>query len=155
MIYLGADHGGFELKEKIKKWLDEWGEAYEDLGAHELNPGDDYTVYAHNVAAKVDRESDRSQPWPEQAKGILLCRSGGGMLIVANRYHQIRGDYVFNEASAAHGRDDNDCNVISLAGDWVSDDQAKLAVRAWLDTPFSGEERHIRRVNDINNFRNS
>lgn len=154
MIYLGADHGGFELKEKIKTWLKEWGEAYEDLGAHELIPGDDYTVYAHEVASRVDRESDRSQPWNDQAKGILLCRSGGGMLIVANRYHQIRGDYIFDAKSAAHARDDNDCNVVSLAGDWVEEDQAKEALKAWLETPFSNEERHIRRVNDINNFRN-
>lgn len=152
MIYLGADHGGFELKEKIKQWLDEWGEQYEDLGAHELDPADDYTEYAHRVASKVDKENDPSQPWSEQSKGILLCRSGGGMLIAANRYHNVRGDYVFNAESAAHGRNDNDANLISLAGDWVDDENAKAAVKAWLETPHSSEERHQRRVKALNNL---
>ena len=149
MIYLGADHGGFELKSKIKVWLEEWGFEFEDLGAHELNSEDDYTDFVEKVATRVDSESDSSEDWREQAKGILLCRSGGGMLIGANRFAKVRGVYVFDEESAIHSRRDNDANVISLAGDWVEDGVARVAVKAWLETEFSGEERHVRRLKKI------
>lgn len=146
MIYLGADHGGYALKEKIKSWLDEWGEAYEDLGAHQLDPADDYTDFAIAVAAKVNAQDDRNLDWKDRAKGILLCRSGGGMLIAANRFPKVHGVYVFDEESAIHARDNNDANVISLAGDWISESHAKEVVRLWLSTPFSGEERFQRRI---------
>lgn len=153
MIYLGADHGGFELKEKVKQWLDEWGEKYEDLGAHELDPDDDYTDFSHKVASRVNQENVPTLPWEQQVKGILLCRSGGGMLIAANRYPNVRGNYVFDEVSAKHGRNDNDSNLVSLAGDWVDDESAKAAIRAWLDTPHSTEERHQRRVRALNDVK--
>lgn len=148
MIYLGADHGGFELKEKIKQWLDDWGEAYEDLGAHELDPGDDYTEFAQRVAVRVNAETNRSIDWQDRAKGILLCRSGGGMLIAANRYPRVHGVYVFDEESVVHARDNNDANVISLAGDWINDEEAKQVIKLWLETPFSGAERFERRIKD-------
>lgn len=153
MIYLGADHGGYELKEKVKQWLTEWNEEFQDLGAHEHDPEDDYTDYSHLVASKVNEENDPSKSWQEQVKGVLLCRSGGGMLIAANRYPNVRGNYVFDEVSSKHGRNDNDCNLISLAGDWVDDQNAKAAIRAWLDTPHSTEERHHRRVEALNDVR--
>lgn len=146
MIYLGADHGGYELKEKIKTWLGEWGEVYEDLGAHELDPNDDYTDFVKLVAERVNQETDRNTPWKDRAKGILLCRSGGGMLIAANRYPKVHGVYVFDHESAFHARDNNDANIVSLAGDWISDQQAQEALKTWLETEFSGEERFQRRI---------
>lgn len=149
MIYLGADHGGFELKEQVALWLNEWGFAFEDLGAHELMPQDDYTDYVKAVAERVAREDQRSLPWSDRTKGILVCRSGGGMCIGANRYPNVRAVYVDSEESARHSRTDNDANIISLAGDWVTRDQAHAAVRAFLETEFSHEERHDRRVRAI------
>ncbi len=149
MIYLGADHGGFELKEKVKGWLDEWGEEYEDLGADELDAEDDYTDFAKMVAERVNQEDDRSREWGVRAKGILLCRSGGGMLIAANRYPKVHGVYVFDQESAVHARDNNDANVISLAGDWIGDEEAKNTIKTWLETPFSGEDRYQRRISQM------
>lgn len=146
MIYLGADHGGYALKEKIKNWLSEWGYDFEDLGAHEHNPDDDYTDFVKLVAKRVDQETDRLVPWKERAKGILLCRSGGGMLIAANRYPKVHGVYIFDHESAFHARDNNDANVVSLAGDWIDDHQAQVALKTWLETEFSGEERFQRRI---------
>lgn len=146
MIYIGADHGGYELKEKVKEWLDEWGEEYEDMGAHAHNPEDDYTEFVELVAKRVNEETDRSVSWKERAKGILLCRSGGGMLIAANRYPKVHGVYIFDHESAFHARDNNDANVVSLAGDWIDDESAKKSLRTWLETPFSGEERYDRRI---------
>lgn len=150
MIYIGADHGGYQLKEKVKNWLKEWGYQYTDLGADTHKPEDDYVDYAHLVAERVNQESDRDHAWSERTKGILLCRSGGGMLIAANRYPNVYGVYVFDTTSAKHAREDNDANLISLAGDWVDDQTAKQAIKAWLETEFSNEPRHQRRVKKIN-----
>ena len=85
MIYLGADHGGFKLKEKIKQWLSEWKLPYEDLGAHKLDPEDDYPQFAFTVAEKVAQADDMTQAWEKRAKGILVCRSAAGMVIAANK----------------------------------------------------------------------
>ncbi len=149
MIYLGADHGGFELKEKIKVWLEEWGEGFEDLGAWEYDKGDDYNVYVRRVAERVQAESNREENWKRQVKGILLCRSGGGMVIGANRYRRVRAVYAENVRAVEHARKDNDANVISLAGDWISEAEAKRVVKAFLTTEFSEEERHERRVSEL------
>src|SRR5690606_30858267 len=146
MIYLGADHGGFELKEKVKQWLSEWGYEFEDLGAHQYDKDDDYTDFAQAVAQKVHSNDDRSQDWDQRAKGILLCRSGGGMLIAANRFPKVHGVYVFDQESAIHARDNNDANVISLAGDWIDEATAQTAIKTWLETPFSHQERFERRI---------
>lgn len=141
MVYLGADHGGFALKEKIKQWLDEWGVEYKDLGAHELDPGDDYPDYAIRVAKHVAQDPDN--------RGILLCRSGGGMVIAANKIKGARAVEVFNERSAQHAREHNDANIMTLSGDWIEDEHASRALQVFLETEFSGEERHKRRLHKI------
>lgn len=149
MIYLGADHGGYQLKEKVKHWLSSWEYEFEDLGAHEYNPDDDYTDFVQAVANKVSTEDDRSKPWKERTKGILLCRSGGGMCIGANRFKNVRAVYVESAPAAKHARTDNDANIISLAGDWINDTAAQETLMSWLETDFSHEERHERRVQDL------
>ncbi len=143
MIYLGSDHGGFVLKEKIKLWLTEWGYSFEDMGALALDPTDDYPDFAFTVARKVVES-------PEN-RGVLLCRSGGGMVIAANKIKGIRAASVYDEKSAKHGRTNDDVNIISLAGDWMSEAEAKTAVHTFLLTPFSNEERHVRRLQKIEN----
>ncbi len=141
MIYLGADHGGFELKETIKQWLSQKGIASEDLGASNLDPNDDYPDYAFAVAHKVAESKDN--------RGILLCRSGGGMTIAANRIHNVRAVDVFDEKSVKHAREHNNANVLVLGADWIDSDSAKKFVDLFLEAPFTGEERHQRRIEKL------
>lgn len=139
MIYLGADHGGFELKEKMKKWLSEWKLDSEDCGALSVDPDDDYTDYAQTVTRKVLKN-------PQENKGILICRSGGGMVIASNRFSGSRAVFIFNEQSAIHARKDNDANIACLAADWIDENSAKESLFVFLHTPFSNKERHARRI---------
>lgn len=152
MIYLGADHGGFELKEKIKNYLDNIGYAYKDMGNKILDNEDDYPVFAFAVAEKVAGEDDLSLLWKNRPKGILFCRSAGGVVVAANK---VKGAYaiaVTDVKSAKHSRLHNNANVLGLSGDWMTEDEAKEIVKVWLDTEFSGEERHLRRINAIKDY---
>lgn len=149
MIYLGVDHGGFPLKEKIKAWLNEWKLAYKDLGAHTFDPEDDYPRFAFAVAEKVSIEDDARQPWTKRAKGILACRSAAGMVIAANKVKDVRAVVVSDLKSAKHSREHNDANIICLSGDWTSEAEAKDILKVWLGTEFSKELRHARRINQI------
>ncbi len=139
MVYLGADHGGFTLKEKMKTWLTEWKIPYTDLGASTVVPDDDYPEFAKLVAREVAKN-------PSEDKGILVCRSGGGMTIVANRHPSIRAVYVFDEVSARHAREHNDANVATFAADWIEVNLAKQALSQFLQTSFQHESRHERRI---------
>lgn len=141
MIYLGADHGGYELKNTIATWLDEWGFEYTDVGAHEYDAVDDYPQFAFAVADGVAAD--------EGSMGILACRSAAGVIIAANKVKGVRAVSVFNEDSAKHSREHNNANVIGLSGDWLEEAEAKAIVQTWLNTEFSGEERHARRVDQI------
>lgn len=149
MIYLGADHGGFELKEKIKQWFKEWKLDFEDLGAHTLDPEDDYPEFAFAVSEKVSQEDDMTKSWKKRTKGILACRSAGGVIIAANKIKDVRAVSVTDIKSTKHSREHNDANVLGLSGDWMSDKEAKEIIKTWLDTEFSKEDRHVRRINQI------
>jgi len=142
MLYIGADHRGYNLKEEIKKYLDELKMKYEDLGASSLNPDDDYPDYAQQVAQRVAEA-------PEEHRGILLCSSGVGVNIVANKFDGIRSALVWNEKGAKASRIDDNANVLSLPADDLSPEEAKKIVRTWLETPFTREERHYRRIQKI------
>lgn len=142
MLYLGADHRGFELKEKIKKFLEELAHDYEDLGAFEYNKDDDYVDFAVKVAEKVAQD-------PAENKGVLFCRSGAGMDFTANKFKGVRAFIGFNAEQARLARNDDDVNVLVLASDFVSEKEAKDIVEMFLDTPFQGQERFIRRINKI------
>lgn len=150
-IYIGADHGGFELKENIKIWLKELGYRVEDLGANSLVSDDDYPDFAVAVATKVAAESKTVE---EYIAGILLCRSGGGMVIAANKIKGIRAVSVFDEQSAVLAKKKNDANVISISADLTAEDQVKEIILAYLEANFSGEERHVRRINKIKELEN-
>ena len=138
MLFLGADHGGFTLKESLKQQLQSRGIAFEDCGAFVMNPNDDYPEFAKAVSKKVVSE-------PENM-GILCCRSGAGMAIAANRFSGIRAVEAWNPEVAKRSRQHTNANVLCLAGDWLSDDQAWIVVEAWLEETFSQEERHVRRI---------
>lgn len=129
MIAIGSDHGGYKLKEEIKKYLEEKGIEYKDYGT-ENEERTDYPIYATKVAsAIVEKECD---------KGILLCRSGHGMTIVANKYKGIRAASIVSEEEARLAKADDNINVITLGGDKLTISEAVCIIRMWLGTEFKG-----------------
>lgn len=138
MIYLGSDHGGFELKEKIKAFLMEKGEEVEDLGAETLDPGDDFVDYAVEVAEMVAGNPD--------ALGIVFCRNGVGVDITVNRFPGMRSVLGFDEGQVEKARTDDDVNCLSLPADYIDLDKAKRLVNKFLETKFDGGERFVRRL---------
>lgn len=140
-IFLGADHGGFALKEKVKSWLATQGYQVQDLGADELMPQDDYPQYAVAVGTAVAQNSN--------SVGILLCRSGGGVTIAANKINGVRAVAAKDNQTAAHARTDNNANVLSIAADWLNFNQAQAIITTFLTTDFSQKERHRRRIKQI------
>lgn len=142
MIYLGADHNGFVHKEKIKQYLDGRSIAYIDLGPFELDPGDDYPDYAFLVARKV--ASDK------KARGILLCGTGNGMAIAANKWRGIRAALVWNKKTARLAAEDDHANILVLPA-WLVDSKLLLEITAsWLKSRTSRAARHLRRVGKVN-----
>jgi len=136
MIYLGSDHGGFELKEAIKMHLDKKRVKYKDSGAYSEEPVD-YPDIAYKVAKKVAKE---------KAKGILICGTGIGMCIAANKVKGIRAALAYDKYSAEMSRLHNDANVLCLRGRKVNFKKQLKIADVWLKTKFSGEERHKRRI---------
>lgn len=129
MIAIGSDHGGYKLKEEIKKYLDEKNIEYKDYGT-DSEERTDYPIYATKVAEAItSRKCDR---------GILLCRSGYGMTVVANKYKGIRAASIADEESAKFAKADDDINVITLGGDYLTVNQAICIIRNWLGTEFKG-----------------
>lgn len=143
-IYLGADHAGWERKEKVKEWLAADGLVVEDLSNPEMDPGDDYPDIAFRVAERVAAETE--------TQGILICRSGLGMCLAANRVKGIRAATVYNVWAAEASRRDNDADILCLPGKILEDEEIKKIIKVWLTTNFSGEERHLRRVKKIENY---
>ncbi len=142
MLYIGADHRGYNLKEALKIYLNELNYDFEDLGAKELNLDDDYPDFALAVAKKVAEN-------PDENRGVLICGSGVGVDIVANRVKGIRSALCFDAKQAQMSRNDDNANVLSLSADFISESLAKEIVKTWLETPFSGLERHARRIEKI------
>jgi ribose 5-phosphate isomerase B len=141
-IALGADHRGFELKEKIKEYLTDLGHEVTDFGTHSTESVD-YPDFGFKVAESVAKgESDF---------GITVCWTGNGMNIVANKVKGIRSALCINEEMARLTRAHNDANVLALASKFVSEEQAKKIVDVWLSTEFE-EGRHISRVDKIRTY---
>jgi ribose 5-phosphate isomerase B len=143
-LILGADHGGFQLKEEIKQWLTEKGYQINDVGANHLDPKDDYPDFAQKVANKIAQAS-----YDQPAVGVLFCRSGGGMVIAANKIKGIRAVDVYDKQSAIHAKAHNNANVIAIGGDWLTVHQARVAIKVFLQTEFEKEPRHARRIKKI------
>lgn len=154
-VVFAADHAGFPLKEKLKPFVESLGYEVEDVGAHELNSTDDYVPFMKAAAAKVSAD-------PENVKAITVGASGQGEALVPNRFKNVRAIVYYGPAAhpqtdaggkmldiIASSREHNDANVLSLGARFLSEDEAKDAVKRWLETPFSGEERHARRVRMI------
>lgn len=141
MIYLGADHRGFELKQKLYQKLVEAGYQATDLGNNHLDPNDDYVIFAHKVADATTQDPIN--------RGIVLCGSGVGMDMVANKVLGIRSALVFDVKRAKQAREHEDANILSLPADILDEETTWEIVKTFLDTPFSGEERHIRRLKEL------
>lgn len=152
MIYLGADHGGYELKNIIKTFLDNNGYEYEDLGNLEYDKEDDYPVYAFKVAQVVGTEDNTTKNWSDRPKGILICRSSGGVVIAANKVKGVRAVSVMDIKSSEHARLHNDANVIGISGDWMTTEIALEVVKVFIETEYSREDRHTRRLDIIKDF---
>lgn len=141
MIYIGSDHRGFNLKEKIKEWLSDWKYEFLDLGATTFDESDDYTLYAELVAKKI-KENPNSF-------GILTCGSGVGVDIVANKFDGVRSSVGKSQEQIRAGRSDDDMNVLVIAADFTKEDEAKDMIKAFLETKFDSVERHERRLKQI------
>ncbi len=144
-IFIGADHAGFNLKEGLKKYILELGYEIEDFGAHSFDPDDDYPDFII-PAAKAVAEN------PSESRGIVIGGSGQGEAICANKTKGIRAAVVYDEYSARMSREHNDANVMALGARTMDFETAKKLVKIWLETPFSEEERHVRRIKRIKNL---
>lgn len=143
-VYLAADHGGFNLKEALRAYLETQGYDVEDEGAHTLDPADDYPDFMYPAAQKVGTDLS--------ARGIFLCRSGAGAAIVANKVKDVRAVVARTKEEAKHAREHNDANVVALSSDVLTAEEARDIVSTFLTTSFSGEERHLRRLKKIMKF---
>jgi len=147
MIYLGSDHAGFELKETIQKYLEEeLGLEVEDMGAHSLDSEDDYPDFVIPAAKKVGED-------PDNNRAIILGGSGQGEAIVANKVKGVKALLYYGGPLdiVKLSRQHNDANVLSLGARFMTVEEAKEAVKVWLDTNFEGG-RHERRVKKIEEF---
>lgn len=140
-IFLGADHRGYELKEKIATWLFDLNYEFEDLGATHLDPDDDYTKFAAEVASMVSKRP--------HSKGVLLCGSGVGVEIVANKFDGIRAAIGKNVLQVKAGRRDDDMNVLVIASDFTDVKEARGMLIAFLETKYEENERRERRLEEI------
>lgn len=141
MIFIGADHRGFELKQRLFKRLEEEGLLITDLGNDHLDPNDDYPLIAQKVAEAVVSD-------PEN-RGILLCGSGVGVDIVSNKIDGARSALVDNPQKAQAAREEDDVNIISLPADILDEESAYEIIKTFLDTEYKGEERFERRLDQI------
>ena len=145
-IFLGSDHNGFHLKEKVFAYLSKRGYDVEDVGDKELDPEDDFPQFAQAAAIKVLGEDD--------ARAVLLCGGGQGMCMAANRFHGIRASVIWDEKEAKLTRNDNDSNVLCLPSRILEDDDARwqAILDVWIDTPFAAAARYIRRNRQLDDL---
>ena len=142
IIPIASDHAGYEAKEKVKKLVEELGHMPVDFGTHS-EESVDYPDFAVQVAQKVNDG--------EHEKGILVCGSGQGMCMTANKFKDVRAALVYDEDSAKLTRQHNNANVLCLPGRSLTDQQLKTIIELWLDTEFDGG-RHQRRVDKIHDL---
>lgn len=142
-IHIGADHAGYQLKEKIKKFLEEAKYEVVDHGAFSLNPMDDYPDFVEPVAKAISED--------QKSMGIILGGSGQGEAMDANRFPHVRAIeyYGGNTQIVIDGRERNDANILSLGARFISEGEAEEAVMLFLGTAFSGKEHDIRRIEKI------
>lgn len=147
LIYIGADHRGFKLKETLKDFLKNQGYEILDVGNEKYDENDDYPDFAKLVAQAISEG-----PW--NRRGILICGSGVGVDIVANKFKGVRSALISNPDQAYLSRHNDDANVLSLSAEFSDEETSKQILKTWLATPFSGEESHKRRLEKIEKIEN-
>ena len=144
MIAIGSDHGGYKLKEELKKYMDEKNIEYKDFGTMS-EESIDYPIIAKEVAKSVQSN--------ECERGIVICRSGIGMSICANKFKGIRCTPCYTEETAKYSRMHNDSNILALGADYVTTNEAICILRIWLATEFEGgrHEERLKLIEEIEN----
>jgi len=144
-IYIGADHRGFELKENLKSWLAAQTYQVTDCGNAILDPTDDFPQFAFEVAERVAQS-------PNHSRGIVVCGSGIGVTIAANKVVGARASLGLNPAMVAKGREDDDMNILVLAADFQTEAESKALLEAFLNTSLDADDRRRRRINQITTY---
>jgi ribose 5-phosphate isomerase B len=145
-IYIGADHNGFELKEKLERFLKHSGHEVVDAGDVKRDPDDDFPQFASRAVSLLLGDSD------DDAKAILICGSGQGMCMAANRFKGIRASLCWNLTEARLARNDDDANVLCLSARSLDSEAGQAIVSTWLSTPFAGAPRYKRRIQQLDNL---
>lgn len=148
-IYLGADHGGWQLKEEIRPQLLAAGYQVIDLGASSLEPADDYPDYAFAVAEQLIKSTGFSSG---EAIALLFCRSGSGMAIAANKVKLIRAVEIYDQEIAVHAKEDNWANVLTFAADRYHVARVMKMLNAFMKAKRDPADRHRRRLTKISNY---
>jgi len=142
LIYFGADHKGFEMKEQLKSFVNDLGYEIYDAGNDSYDENDDYTDFAAAVAQGVGRETEGS-------KGVLICGSGAGMVVTANKFSGVRATLGVSADQVYEAKRDDDINVLCIAANFTSDEEAKEMVKNLIEIEFAENERHVRRLKKI------
>lgn len=142
-IYIGADHNGFEFKRQLSDFLQRSGYEVIDDGDTTLNKDDDYPQFAGKVVSSLLGDPDPS------SRGVLICGSGQGMCMAANRFKGIRASLCWNVEEAHAARNDDDSNVLCLSSRYLTLEETKPIVMAWLSTPFAAAPRFKRRIDQL------
>jgi ribose 5-phosphate isomerase B len=152
-IFIGADHRGFELKEELKGWLVSEGYEVVDCGAKKLDLEDDYNDFATEVAkSNVKCQMSpvrRAQGKNVKCRGVVICGSGVGVDVAANRFKGVRCGLGINPKQVAVARRDDDINILALAADFVTREEAGEMVKTFLETEFKGGEKYMRRIRKL------
>lgn len=143
-VYLGTDHAGFEYKEKLKPLIEKLGFEPVDCGAFDYDKDDDYPDFCAEAARKVADDPG--------SFGVVFGKSGAGECIVANKIKGIRAFLAVNERNVHLAREHNDANVMSIGFDFIKEEDLEILLKTFLETGFTGEERHVRRIGKIANL---
>ena len=145
-IYVGADHQGFYLRNSLLSYLKRAGYEVEDEGDEQLDPNDDFPIFTQKVVSNI-LSSDDNDP-----RGILICSNGQGMCMAANRFKGIRAALGYNKGAVRSSRNDDNSNILCLPAKVLEKDEANVLVELWLNTPFAGAPRFVRRLREIDEF---
>ena len=146
LLFLGSDHRGFTLKQDLRHWLESKQISYQDLGNNLKDDQDDYPDFAQKVAQTVAQD--------DKALGVLICGTGIGMCIVANKVPGIRAAVAHSVEEIQAARSHNHLNILCLAADWLDSKQLGKLIQAFLETPVSNEARHQRRLHKLAKMEN-
>lgn len=141
-IFIGADHRGFELKNQLIEYIQEKNIRVEDLGAYEHDPEDDYPIIGKKIAQAVLQN-------PEEFLGILICGSGVGVDMAANRHRGIRCGLGFDEEQVKHIRENDHINILALPSDYVDFEKAKKFIDIFLDAEPKQDDKYLRRAKEL------